>query len=278
MRVTINDIARLHREQQRIVMVTAYDYTSAVMINATDIPLILVGDSLGMVVQGQASTIPVTLEDMIYHIRAVLRGAQRPLVIGDMPFMSYATPEQALASAARLMREGGCQSVKLEGGTAFAPIVRQLVQAGIPVMGHLGFTPQSVNQIGMRVQGKKTDHARQLLADALALQEAGAWAIVLELIPAPLAEAITARLAIPTIGIGAGVDCSGEVQVWHDILGLYRDFVPRHTKRYRSLADEIVGALNEYAADVRTRSFPAAEHSATMDAAQLEAALNSSKA
>lgn len=273
MRVTISDIARMKRDSERIVMVTAYDYTSATMVEATDIPLILVGDSLGMVVQGHETTLPVTLDDIVYHLRMVLRGARRPLIIGDLPFMTCATPEDALHASARLMREGGCQSVKLEGGMPFAPTVRRLVEAGIPVMGHLGFTPQSVNQIGLRVQGKDAQHARQLLADALALQAAGAWAIVLELIPAPLAAAITARLDIPTIGIGAGVECDGEVQVWHDILGLYGDRIPRHTRRFRALGAEITAALNEYAAAVRERSFPAAANSARMDPAALEEAL-----
>ncbi len=273
MRVTISDIARMKRDGERIVMITAYDYTSARIVDTTDIPLILVGDSLGMVVQGHQSTIPVTLDEMIYHVRAVMRGCERPLVVGDMSFMTYNTPDEALRNAGRLLQEGGCQSVKLEGGVAFAPTVRRLVEAGIPVMGHLGFTPQSVNQIGMRVQGKDVNHARQLLDDALALQEAGAWAVVLELIPAALAQAITERLSIPTIGIGAGVHCSGEVQVWHDILGLYSDRVPRHTRRYRTLAAEIQAALTEYAHDVRERSFPTDANSARIDPAVLADAL-----
>ncbi len=277
MRVSITDIGRMKTKGERIVMVTAYDYTAAQIVDRTDIPLILVGDSLGMVVQGHDSTLPVTLDEMIYHIKAVMRGTSRALIIGDLPFLSYNTPEQALQHAGRMLQQTGCQAVKLEGGTALAPTVRRLVEMGIPVMGHLGFTPQSVNQIGMRVQGKSAAHARQLLEDALALEEAGAFAVVLELIPAPLAQAITARLRIPTIGIGAGVHCDGEVQVWHDILGLYTDRQPRHTRRYLTLADDIAGALSQYASDVRERTFPTAENSSTIDAAVLDAALGESR-
>jgi 3-methyl-2-oxobutanoate hydroxymethyltransferase len=273
MRVSISDIGRMKAKGERIVMVTAYDYTAGQIIDNTDIPLVLVGDSLGMVVQGHDSTLPVTLDEIIYHVKAVMRGAKRPLIIGDLPFLTYSTPEQALQNAGRLMQQTGCQAVKLEGGVTMAPTVRRLVEAGIPVMGHLGFTPQSVNQIGMRVQGKSAAHARQLIEDALALEDAGAFAVVLELIPAPLAREITARLRIPTIGIGAGVDCAGEVQVWHDILGLYTDRQPRHTRRYLSLADEISAALSEYAADVRNNAFPTAANSSTIDPAVLQEAL-----
>ena len=273
MRVSISDIGRMKAKGERIVMVTAYDYTAGQIIDGTDIPLVLVGDSLGMVVQGHDSTLPVTLDEIIYHVKAVMRGARRPLIIGDLPFLTYSTPEQALQNAGRLMQQTGCQAVKLEGGVTMAPTVRRLVETGIPVMGHLGFTPQSVNQIGMRVQGKSAAHARQLIEDALALEAAGAFAVVLELIPAPLAREITARLRIPTIGIGAGVDCAGEVQVWHDILGLYTDRQPRHTRRYLALADEIGAALSEYAADVRSRTFPTAENSSTIDPAVLQEAL-----
>ncbi|HYF64443.1 MAG TPA: 3-methyl-2-oxobutanoate hydroxymethyltransferase [Herpetosiphonaceae bacterium] len=273
MRVSISDIARMKARGERIVMVTAYDYTAGQIIDRTDIPLVLVGDSLGMVVQGHDSTLPVTLDEIIYHVKAVMRGAARPLIVGDLPFLTYSTPEQALQNAGRLMQQTGCQAVKLEGGVAMAPTVRRLVETGIPVMGHLGFTPQSVNQIGMRVQGKSAAHARQLIEDALALEAAGAFAVVLELIPAPLAREITARLRIPTIGIGAGVECAGEVQVWHDILGLYTDRLPRHTRRYLALADEIAAALGQYAADVRSHAFPAAENSSTIDPAVLQEAL-----
>lgn len=255
-------------------MVTAYDYTAARMIDRTSIPLVLVGDSLGMVIHGNSSTIPVTVNDIVYHCKAVLRGCSNPLVVADLPFLTYTTAEEALRTAHRLMAEGGAQAVKLEGGVTVAPIIRRLVDAGVPVMAHLGFTPQSVNQIGLRIQGKDAARARALLADADAVQQAGAFAVVLELIPAPLAAAITRRLDIPTIGIGAGPDCSGEVQVWHDILGLYDDFVPRHTRRFATLGEAGVSALEEYAQAVRAGSFPTAAHSARMDAAVLSEALD----
>lgn len=263
----------MHARGERIPMVTAYDYTSAQLVERAGVPMILVGDSLGMVVQGRDSTLPVTVDDMVYHCAMVVRGCSTPLVVADLPFLSYATETDALRHSARLLAEGGATSVKMEGGRTIAPTVRRLVQAGVPVMGHLGFTPQAVNQIGMRVQAKQASAARDLVEDALALQEAGAWAIVLELIPAPLAAEVTARLDIPTIGIGAGPDCSGEVQVWHDLLGLYTDFVPRHTRRYRTLGEEVVAGLSEYAADVRSRTFPTAANSSSMDAAVLAEAL-----
>lgn len=250
-------------------MITAYDYTSAQLVERAGVPLILVGDSLGMVMQGHDSTLPVTVTDMIYHTRAVVRGAKTPLVVTDLPFGAYALADDAVRNATRLMAEAGCQSVKLEGGRAVAPTIRRLVDLGIPVMGHLGFTPQSVHQIGMRVQGKEVAAAKALIEDALALQAAGVWGIVLELIPAPLAAEVTRRLDIPTIGIGAGPDCSGEVQVWHDVLGLYEDFVPRHTRRFRTLGEEIVAGLGEYAEQVRGRDFPTAANSAGMDEAVL---------
>lgn len=273
MRVSLLDIAQRYARGERLTMVTAYDYTSARIIDRTDIPLILVGDSLGMVIQGRDSTLPVTVDDILYHTRAVLRGCTKALVVSDLPFLTYATQESALASAGRLMAEGGCQSVKLEGGVTVAPTIRRLVDAGIPVMGHLGFTPQSMHQIGVRVQGKDANRARQLLVDAFAVQEAGAWAVVLELIPAPLAEAITQRLSIPTIGIGAGPACSGEVQVWHDILGLYEDHTPRHTHRFASLGDQAATALQEYADQVGSQRFPTAANSARMDEQVLAEAL-----
>jgi 3-methyl-2-oxobutanoate hydroxymethyltransferase len=273
MRTSIAAIHRMRAEGVRISMITAYDYTSARIVDRTSIPMILVGDSLGMVVQGRDSTLPVTVDDIVYHTRAVMRGCARPLVVADLPFLSYATPEDALRNAGRLMAEGGAQSVKLEGGAVMAPTIRRLVEAGIPVMGHLGFTPQSVHQIGLRVQGRDVAAARQLVLDALAIQEAGVWGLVLELVPGALAEAITARLRIPTIGIGAGVGCDGEVQVWHDVLGLYDELVPRHTRRFASLADTAVAALDELAGQVRDRSFPTATQTASMSPEVLTEAL-----
>lgn len=275
MRTTIRDIQQMRDRGERIPMVTAYDYTSAQIADRAGIPLILVGDSLGMVVLGYNSTVPVTLDDMIHHTRAVVRGTQKALVIGDLPFLTYTSPEQAIQSAGRMLQEAGAQAVKLEGGVHIAPTIAHLVQAGIPVMGHIGFTPQAVNQIGLRVQGRRAAEAKRLLADALAVQEAGAFAIVLELVPAELAQAITERLRIPTIGIGAGAGCSGQVQVWHDMLGLYSDFLPRHARRYADLATVISEALSQYASDVRNGTFPGPEHSSRMDPAELAAALGS---
>jgi 3-methyl-2-oxobutanoate hydroxymethyltransferase len=273
MRASIASIHRMRAEGVRIPMITAYDYTSARIADRVGIPLILVGDSLGMVVQGRDSTLPVTVDDVLYHTRAVVRGCSKPLIVADLPFLSYATTEDALRNAGRLMAEGGAQSVKLEGGATLAPTIRRLVDAGIPVMGHLGFTPQSVHQIGLRVQGRDAAAARRLVLDALAIQEAGVWAIVLELVPGALAQAITARLRVPTIGIGAGAECDGEVQVWHDVLGLYDELVPRHTRRFAHLADAAVAALDEFAAQVRDRSFPTAAQTASMAPEVLQEAL-----
>ena len=273
MRVSVQEIQAMKGRGERIPMVTAYDYTTAQMVDAAEIPLVLVGDSLGMVVLGYDTTVPVTVDDFLHHARAVVRGTKRALIVGDLPFMSYTSPEQALHNAARIMQEAGCQAVKLEGGAAVAPIVERLTANGVAVMGHLGYTPQSVNTIGQRVQGRSVEAARRLVEDALALQQAGAFAVVLEVIPAPLAQAVTERLRIPTIGIGAGAGCDGQVQVIHDILGLYTDFVPRHTKRYRSLADEMRAALGEYAAEVRDGAFPTAANSSKMDEATLREAL-----
>jgi 3-methyl-2-oxobutanoate hydroxymethyltransferase len=260
---------------ERIPMLTAYDYTMAQMVDAAGIPMILVGDSLGMVVLGYSSTVPVTLDDIIHHARAVVRGAPRALVVGDMPFLTYTSPEQALHTAGRLLQEAGCQAVKLEGGAAVAPVVARLVEAGVPVMGHLGYTPQSVNTLGTRVQGRSVAAARQLIADAQALEAAGAFAVVLELVPRQLAQAITENLRIPTIGIGAGANCDGQVQVLHDMLGLYNDFVPKHTKRYRNLGAEIRAAAEEYRNEVRGGAFPTVEHAASIDDAVLQEALRS---
>ncbi len=273
MRVTVQNIQAMKARGERIPMLTAYDYTTAQLVDAAGIPLILVGDSLGMVVLGYSSTVPVTLDDMLHHAKAVVRATSYALVVGDLPFLSYTTSEQALHNAGRFLQEAGCQAVKLEGGATVAPIVRRLTETGIPVMGHLGFTPQSINLLGTRVQAKSAGAAHQLLQDALLLEQAGAFAVVLELIPAPLARAVSERLHIPTIGIGAGAGCDGQVQVIHDMLGLYTDLVPRHAKRYRNLADEIKAAATEYAAEVRSGSFPTDSHSTKMDEAELQKAL-----
>lgn len=273
-RTTILDIQKMKQRGEPIPMITAYDYTSAQIAEHAGIPIILVGDTLGMVVLGHSSTLPVTLDDIVYHTRAVARGTQKALIIGDLPFLTYTTVDQAVTSAGRLLQEAGAQAVKLEGGMAVLPVVRRLVELGIPVMAHLGFTPQSVNQIGLRVQGKRASDARQIIDDALALEQAGAFALVIELIPAPLAHEITSRLRIPTIGIGAGPACDGQVQVWHDLMGLYTDFLPRHARRYASLAETMTDALRAYMTDVREGTFPTMEHASTMNEQELQQALN----
>ncbi len=271
---SLADLAQMKRNGRRIVMVTVYDYRSAQIADRAGLPLLLVGDSLGMVVQGQASTLPVTLDDMVRHTASVVRGRNHALVVADLPFLTYATPEDAVRSAGRLMQEAGAQAVKLEGGAAMVPTVRHLVSLGIPVMGHLGYTPQSTHQIGLRVQGKDRDGARQLIDDALALQAAGAFAIVLELIPAALAAALTQQLTVPTIGIGAGPGCDGQVQVWHDLLGLGGDWTPRHAKRYAELGAAMEAALKTYAEDVQSGVFPTDANSSKMPEAELAQVLS----
>lgn len=258
MRLTIRDAQKMKTDGHRIVVVTAYDATSARVAERAEIPLILVGDTLGMVVQGHDSTIPVTLEQSLYHAGIVTRVTQKSLIIGDMPFMTYnLNAEQALTNAARFMQEAGVTCVKIEGGVSIAPTIRRLVEAGIPVMAHIGLTPQSVNQFGgFRVQGRELDSARQLVKDALAVQEAGAFAVVLELVPAKLSAYITGQLRIPTIGIGAGVGCDGQVQVFHDLLGLFDAFLPKHTKRYAEIGARMQASLVEYREDVEAGRFP----------------------
>jgi 3-methyl-2-oxobutanoate hydroxymethyltransferase len=267
MRVTITEIKEMKQKKENIPMLTAYDYVTAKMVDEAGVPLILVGDSLGMVMLGYESTIPVTMEDMIHHTKAVVRGAKKALVVGDMPFMTYhISVSDALHNAARFIQEGGAQAVKLEGGEVVADTVRRLVGCGIPVMGHIGLTPQSIHQLGgFKVRGKGLEEARKLLNDARILEEAGAFAIVLECTPAPLSKLITQKLTIPTIGIGAGPDCDGQVQVISDLLGLYTEFVPKHAKQYARLAGEIKAAVSSYVSEVKSRSFPTAEQSYTMD-------------
>lgn len=271
MRVTIRNIWEMKGRGERIPMLTAYDYTSAMIVEQAGLPLILVGDSLGQVVLGYDSTVPVTMDDMLHHTRAVVRATSRALVVGDMPFMSYQVDrQQAIANAGRLLQEAGAQAVKLEGGTRVASTVRRIVEAGIPVMGHIGLTPQSVNQMGgYRVQGKTPRQAARLLEDALDLEAAGAFAIVLELVPAPLARLITERLRVPTIGIGAGAGCSGQVLVLHDMLGLFSDFTPKHVKRYADLGGVMRGAIEQYVAEVRAEAFPTDRESFHMDESYL---------
>jgi len=255
---------------ERIACVTAYDFPTARLAAAAGLPLILVGDSLGNVVLGYDSTLPVTMDDMVHHTRAVVRGAPDALVVADMPFMSYqVNADEAMRNAGRLMQEGGASAVKLEGGQHIAETVTRLTDAGIPVMGHLGLTPQSVNQLGgYRVQGRTLPEAQRMLDDAEALERGGAFSIVLEAVPAPLAAVVTKRLREPTIGIGAGAECDGQIQVLHDILGLGTR-QPKHGKRYADLNAVIGEALQRYAAQVREGTFPAEEHATGIDDAVL---------
>ncbi len=256
---------------EKIVMLTAYDYLTAKLVDSANIPLILVGDSVGTTMLGYESTVPVTMEDMIHHTKAVVRGTQNSLIVGDMPFMSYQTgTSDAIRNAGRFLQEAGAQAVKLEGGVHVAETVRALVSFGIPTMGHLGLTPQSINQLGgHKVQGKSPAAAVKLMTDAAALEEAGAFAVVLECVPAALGKLITERLSIPTIGIGAGPHCDGQVQVITDLLGLDPDFSPRHAKQYAHLAEEIQGAVQRYQREVQAGEFPTARESFSMDEAVL---------
>jgi 3-methyl-2-oxobutanoate hydroxymethyltransferase len=262
-RLVPDSLIAMKSRGERIAALTAYDYTSAQMIDAAGIPFILVGDTLGMVIQGQETTLPVTLEQILYHAKAVTRGAKRALIVGDMPFMTYLPSiEQAMHNAARLMQEAGVGAVKIEGGADVAPTIRRLVSAGIPVCGHLGFTPQSTHTLGgPRMQGRDVDAAVALLTDAVALESAGVFAIVLELVPSSVAGAISQRLRVPSIGIGSGPECDGEIQVFHDVFGLYTDFKPRHTRRYLNIAEQIAGAALRYREDVAALRFPGPEQS-----------------
>ncbi|MCJ7743673.1 MAG: 3-methyl-2-oxobutanoate hydroxymethyltransferase [Dehalococcoidales bacterium] len=267
MRVTITQIKEMKQKGEKIVMLTAYDYSTAKIVDEVGVPLILVGDSLGMVVLGYESTIPVTMEEMLHHTKAVVRGTKRSLIVGDMPFMTYhLSVEQALQNAARFIQEAGAQAIKLEGGVTVAEKVRRMVQCGMPVMGHIGLTPQSIHQFGgHKVQGKSPEGAKKLLDDAIALDEAGAFAIVLETVPTPLATLITEKVSVPTIGIGAGIGCDGQVQVINDILGSFADFVPKHAKQYAKLTDIIRKAVTDYHNEVKDGTFPTEKQSFTMD-------------
>ena len=258
----MHTLQKMKQAGQRITVLTAYDATFARLLDQTGIDVLLVGDSLGMVVQGQPTTLPVTLEDVIYHCRAVARGASRAHLVGDMPFLSYqASLDQAVLNCGRVLKEGGAEAVKLEGGARHADLVLRLTRIGIPVMGHVGLTPQSVHAMGgFKVQGRDEASARAILDDAVALEQAGAYSIVLEGIPGELAKTITARLRIPTIGIGAGPDCDGQVLVVYDLLGMDDSFRPRFVKRYENLALRIRTAVEAYAKDVREGRFPAEEH------------------
>lgn len=262
-KVTIQTLKQMKDAGERITMLTAYDATFARLFDEGGIDALLVGDSVGMVVQGQDSTLPVTLDEIIYHCRAVKRTTRRSHVVADMPFMSYqANLDDAVRNAGRLVSEGGAEAVKLEGGAEFAPVIARITRAGIPVMGHIGLTPQSVHQMGgYKVQGKGDEQARRLIADAVQLEKAGCYALVLEAVPLELAAEITRRLSIPTIGIGAGIHCDGQVLVSYDLLGLNPTFVPKFVKKYIDGASVIGDAVARYRDEVKGQSFPADEHS-----------------
>ena len=260
MKPTVLELRR--KKGARLAMLTAYDYPGARLVAEAGVDLILVGDSLGMVVLGYDSTVAVTMDDMVHHTRAARRGAPQAFLVADLPFLSYGTPEQALANAARLMKDAGADSVKLEGGVEVRPIVEALVRAGVPVLGHVGLTPQTASALGgYKVQGREEGDARRILEGAIALDQAGCWGVVLEVVPAPLARLITERVGIPTIGIGAGPYCDGQVLVFHDVVGMYAAFRPTFVKRYTEAGAAIREAVARYAAEVRDGSFPGEAHS-----------------
>jgi 3-methyl-2-oxobutanoate hydroxymethyltransferase len=270
-RVTTTKLKAMKARGEKITMVTVYDYSTARIVDAAGMDAILVGDSLGQVMLGYDSTVPVTMDDMVHHTKAVVRGVERALVIGDMPFLSYnISPEEALRNAGRLMQEAGARAVKLEGAEV-APTVERMVAAGIPVMGHLGLTPQSINVFGRhRVQGRTREAAIRILEDARKLEEAGVFALVLETVPTPLAALISRTIGIPTIGIGAGGGCDGQVQVLHDLLGWSLNYTPKHARKYTDAASIFATAFQEYVEDVRAGRFPADENAFPMDESLLE--------
>jgi len=270
-KITPVDIQTMKREGKKITMLTAYDYPMALLEDRARIEIILVGDSLGMTVLGYENTLPVTMDEMIHHTKAVTRGAKYALIIGDMPFMSYNTSERdAILNAGRFMKEGGADAVKLEGGVSVKEIVRAIVRAGIPVMGHIGLTPQTISMLGgFKVQGKDAQAAQKIIDDALLLEDAGAFSILLEAIPAPIAKRISERLKVPTIGIGAGVHCDGQVLVVHDLLGLFDRFLPKFAKRYVNLSDLMLQAFESYREEVSQGIFPTDQHSFHIDEEEL---------
>jgi 3-methyl-2-oxobutanoate hydroxymethyltransferase len=262
-KITVPHIVKMKQRGEKITCLTAYDYSFARILDEAGVEMLLVGDSLGCVVQGCANTLAVTMDEMIYHTRLVTRGRKRALVIGDMPFMSYQVgKDDALRNAGRFFQEAGAEAIKLEGGVAVQESIRAIVDAGMPVMGHIGLTPQSVHRFGgYKIQGRDKERREAVLRDAVAVAEAGAFAVVLEGIPQDLASEISQRLAIPTIGIGAGLQCDGQVLVIHDMLGLFDDFVPKFVKRYADVKQTMLGAVKEYVSEVKGRKFPAEDHS-----------------
>jgi 3-methyl-2-oxobutanoate hydroxymethyltransferase len=262
-KITVPHIAKMKQRGEKITCLTAYDYAFARILDAAGVEMLLVGDSLGCVVQGNHNTLAVTMDEMIYHTMLVARGRKRALVIGDMPFLSYqASKEQALQNAGRFLKEGNAEAVKLEGGVSVRETIRTMVDAGIPVMGHIGLTPQSVHRFGgYKVQGRDKERREVVVHDALAVEEAGAFSVVLEGMPLDLAQEITERLTIPTIGIGAGAHCDGQVLVAHDMLGLFDDFTPKFVKQYADLKQIMTGAVKDFIGDVKEKKFPTEEHS-----------------
>lgn len=262
-KITTQTIKGMKKKGEKITMLTAYDYSTAALLDQAGVEILLVGDSLGMVVLGYETTLPVTMEEMLHHTRAVSRGTKRAMVVGDMPFMSYQVSiEDALVNAGRFLKEADAHAVKLEGGREVLDAVKRIVDAGIPVMGHLGLTPQSIHQLGAYgVQGKEEETAQKMIDDALALEEAGIYSLVLECVPSPLAREITQQLKVPTIGIGAGIDCDGQVLVTQDLLGIFERFLPRFVKRYAELSKPMKDAIEEYIREVKEGIFPGSEHS-----------------
>ena len=271
-KVTVQDVQQAREDGRKLVMVTAYDYPFGLMADQAGVDIVLVGDSLGMVVMGLDGTVEVTMEHMIHHIRAVVQGCKNPMVVGDMPFMSYNTGiRDAIINAGRLMKEGGCDVVKLEGGVDFAPTVKAIVKAGIPVQGHIGLTPQTASALGgFKMQGKDVAAARKIINDAKALEDAGVFSIILEAVPAPLGKLVTQAVRVPVIGIGAGPDVNGQVLVTHDMIGLFDKFVPKFVKQYANIRETIIEAIGEYKKEVREMKFPGTEHSFKMPAETLE--------
>lgn len=269
---TVKSFQEAKNNNRKITMLTAYDYSMAKMVDEAGVDAILIGDSLGMVFQGNDSTLPVTVDEIIYHTKAVVRGSKRALIISDMPFMSYhVSKEDAVRNAGRLVKEGGAHAVKLEGGTKYAEIIKAIVDAQIPVMGHIGLTPQSVNAFGgFKVQGKDEAAAKQIIEDAKALENAGAFAITLEGIPAKLAKIVTETVNVPTIGIGAGKDCDGQVLVINDMMGMFSDFVPKFVKQYAKLNIDINTALKAYISEVASGAFPTDNHTFSIDSDVLD--------
>lgn len=274
-KVTILSLKSKKEKGESITMLTAYDYPTGLMVDQAGIDIILVGDSLAMVVLGHENTVAVTMDEMLHHCKAVARGAKNPLLVGDMPFMSYQVDvKEAIRNAGRFLKEGGMDVVKLEGGRDMAPTVKGIVDAGIPVMGHIGLTPQTISKLGgYRVQGKDIATAKALIDDGLALEEAGAFSLIMEAIPGPVARLITERVGIPTIGIGAGPDCDGQVLVTHDLIGLFDRFVPKFVKQYTNTFSTIIEALESYRDEVVAGTFPGPEHGYSMSDEALQALL-----